>query len=147
MSCAEKQPTLEPRAKYPDGRGSYSYEFHVDDSEAFVELRLQMEHRGMLKRDSGVGDKPSREDWSCEHRHTYEACRCHQAVALSGQDESIYKRYQQSLRVWCVCPLSSASIRPSRHLSSHRSHSGRALLLTGRSTARGGCARRAMGPA
>ena len=59
---------------------------HVDDSEAFIGMRSQLEFGGEL-RIGATGPKPVRADWACKFKHTYEVCRCTEAVILTGQDE------------------------------------------------------------
>jgi hypothetical protein len=82
------QPSLEPRRRTASG----DYEFHVDDSECFLEARLATRLGGAFADAFDPNaTKPKVDDWTCDFRHSYDVCRCHQPAVNSGQDESIFK--------------------------------------------------------
>jgi len=78
------------------------YEVHVDDSEAYIAMRAKLKFGGELRIGATSETKPLRADWSCDHRHSYETCRCWQPALSTGQDESIYHNNEQSKVVWAV---------------------------------------------
>eukprot|EP01043_Picozoa_sp_COSAG02_P043525 COSAG02_NODE_3799_length_6215_cov_11.385710_1_plen_882_part_00 len=97
----EHHPGLTPRREINTDDGTV-YEFHVDDSEAFIALRSELEYGGMLKADAVPVCKPARANWVCKEQHTYAACRCHLPVIGTGQDESIFHSNAMSVIVWKV---------------------------------------------
>ena len=76
-----------------------NYEHHQDDCEDFIldAYPKHLHHTIALE----VG-KPPRDEWKCLFGHEYEVCKCHLALNHYGQDESIYKAYQLSSRVWTM---------------------------------------------
>ena len=97
----EHHPDLTPRREIdtPDGM---VYEFHVDDSDAFIAMRSELEYGGMMKADAVPVCKPAWANWVCKEQHTYAACRCHLPVIGTGQDESIFHSNAMSVIVWKV---------------------------------------------
>ena len=99
LKLKQKQPQLKHTRCISIDR----YEFHVDDSEAFLAARLDIVLGGAFRDDfDPSAKKPSPGDWAgtCNFRHTYDACRCHRPAISLGQDESIFKAHQQSAKVW-----------------------------------------------
>eukprot|EP01047_Picozoa_sp_COSAG01_P060206 COSAG01_NODE_7345_length_3242_cov_6.925867_1_plen_476_part_10 len=100
--CQPVPPTPRRWVPGPDGTGTFA-EYHIDDSEAFNALRSTLPHGGMLK--SGMQahpDKPSEAEWTCKFQHSYDVCRCHLPVQLTGQDESAYHGNEMSTCHWKV---------------------------------------------
>ena len=88
-----------------DGEESV-YEHHIDDHDTFL-LPAYVKYCHSSFDPAGSltcvnCEKPEREDWKCLFKHQHEDCKCHCEVIHTGQDESIYKAYQLSSRVWLV---------------------------------------------
>ena len=48
------------------------------------------------------GDKPPKEEWSCDFGHDYEKCLCHLELREYGQDESVYRSGDHPSMRWGI---------------------------------------------
>ncbi len=75
---------------------SGKYLHHQDDWDAFIDMPKRTHP------DGGVGPKPAESEWQCDWAHTYLSCKCHLLLNHHGKDESIYKAFQLTSRIWTM---------------------------------------------